>query len=173
MRLSKLSVSFDDTRIQIPLGEDFYKGVSMQWLSATITVMPKGRIINSCTVDYQTVFMLIMETQVSKLTEGLWSKLNFKFQYFLDSLNLKMVTSKNQNSVSDSSTVFYPSANIFIIKFGNVILHLTSNGNLIYCNTTLYNCDFGQRTGQASRVPPSPYVLEFINAYLSFFWVHF
>jgi hypothetical protein len=29
--------------------------------------MPKGRIINSCTVDYWTVFMLIMETQVSKL----------------------------------------------------------------------------------------------------------
>ena len=42
--------------------------VSMQRLSATITVTPKGRIINSCTVDYQTVFMLIMETQVSKLT---------------------------------------------------------------------------------------------------------
>src|SRR5258705_10603550 len=30
--------------------------------------MPKGRIINNCTVDYQTVYMLIMETQVSKLT---------------------------------------------------------------------------------------------------------
>jgi hypothetical protein len=30
--------------------------------------MPKGRIINSCAVDHQTVFMLIMETQVSKLT---------------------------------------------------------------------------------------------------------
>jgi hypothetical protein len=42
--------------------------VSMQKLSTIITVMPKGRIINSCTVDYWTVFMLIMETQVSKLT---------------------------------------------------------------------------------------------------------
>ena len=42
--------------------------VSMQRLSATITVAPKGRIINSCTVDCRTVFMLIMETQVSKLT---------------------------------------------------------------------------------------------------------
>ena len=42
--------------------------VSMQRLSATIAVTPKGRIINSCTVDYQTVFMLIMEIQVSKLT---------------------------------------------------------------------------------------------------------
>ena len=40
----------------------------MQRLSATITVTPKGRIINSCTVDYRTVFMLIMETPVSKLT---------------------------------------------------------------------------------------------------------
>src|ERR1700683_696134 len=30
--------------------------------------MPKGRIINSCTVDYWTVYMLIMETQVNKLT---------------------------------------------------------------------------------------------------------
>ena len=30
--------------------------------------MPKGRIINSCTVDFQTLYMLIMETQVSKLT---------------------------------------------------------------------------------------------------------
>jgi hypothetical protein len=134
MRLSKLSVSFDDTRIQSPLGEDFYK--------------------------------------------GLWSKLDSKFQYFSDSSDLKMVTSKNQNSVLDSSTVFYSSANIFIIKFGNAILHLTSNGNLFYCNTTLYNCDFGQKTGaifwkQASRVPPFPYVLEFINAYLFFFWVHF
>src|SRR5258705_13458378 len=39
----------------------------MQRLSATITVTSKGRIINSCTVDYRTVFMLIMETQVSKL----------------------------------------------------------------------------------------------------------
>jgi hypothetical protein len=68
MTLSMLSVSFDDTRIQSPLGEDFYK--------------------------------------------GLWSKLNSKFQYFLDSLDLK------------------PSANIFIIKFGNAIWHLTSNGNL-------------------------------------------
>ena len=26
---------------------------------------------------------------------------------------------------------------------------------------------------QASRVTPSPYVLEFINAYLTIFWVHF
>jgi hypothetical protein len=33
--------------------------------------MPKGRIINSCTVDHRTVFMLIMETQVSKLTKTL------------------------------------------------------------------------------------------------------
>jgi hypothetical protein len=49
-------------------------GVSMQRLSATIAVTPKGRIINSCTVDYQTVFMLIMETQVSKLTLGLQVK---------------------------------------------------------------------------------------------------
>jgi hypothetical protein len=40
----------------------------MQRLSTTVTVTPKGRIINSCTVDYQTVFILIMETQVSKLT---------------------------------------------------------------------------------------------------------
>src|ERR1700683_4139453 len=31
---------------------------------------PKGRIINSCTVNYQTVYMLIMETQVSKLTHA-------------------------------------------------------------------------------------------------------
>jgi len=46
--------------------EDVY--VSMQRLSATNAVTPKGRIINSCTVDYQTVFILIMETQVSKLT---------------------------------------------------------------------------------------------------------
>jgi len=44
--------------------------VSMQRLSATIAVTPKGRIINCCTVDHRTVFMLIMETQVSKLT---WS----------------------------------------------------------------------------------------------------
>jgi hypothetical protein len=42
----------------------------MQRLSTTIAVTPKGRIINSCTVDHQTVFMLIMETQVSKLTAG-------------------------------------------------------------------------------------------------------
>jgi hypothetical protein len=42
--------------------------VSMQRLSATNVITPKGRIINSCTVDHQTVFMLIMETQVSKLT---------------------------------------------------------------------------------------------------------
>ena len=54
------------------------------------------------------------------------------------------------------------------------IWHLTSNGNLFYCNTTLYNYDFGPKAGaifwkQASRVPPSPYVLEFINAYLLFF----
>src|ERR1700683_2793733 len=41
--------------------------VSMQRLSATIAVTPKGRIINSCT-DYWTIFMLIIETQVSKLT---------------------------------------------------------------------------------------------------------
>ena len=40
----------------------------MQRLSTTVTVTPKGRIINSCTVDYRTVFILIMETQVSKLT---------------------------------------------------------------------------------------------------------
>jgi len=42
--------------------------VSMQRLSTTNAVTPKGRIINSCIVDYWTVFMLIMETQVSKLT---------------------------------------------------------------------------------------------------------
>jgi hypothetical protein len=42
----------------------------MQRLSTTIAVTPKGRIINSYTVDYQTVFMVIMETQVSKLTEN-------------------------------------------------------------------------------------------------------
>jgi hypothetical protein len=36
--------------------------VSMQKLYTTITVTPKG------TVDYWTVFMLIMETQISKLT---------------------------------------------------------------------------------------------------------
>jgi hypothetical protein len=42
--------------------------VSMQRLSTTYPVTPKGRIINSCTVDHQTVFMLIMEIQVSKLT---------------------------------------------------------------------------------------------------------
>jgi hypothetical protein len=42
--------------------------VSMQRLSATNAVTPKARIINSCTVDHWTVFMLIMETQVSKLT---------------------------------------------------------------------------------------------------------
>jgi len=47
---------------------DVVLAVSMQRLSATNVVMPKGRIINSCTVDYWTVFMLIMETQVSKLT---------------------------------------------------------------------------------------------------------
>jgi Integrase zinc binding domain len=47
----------------------FWKNyVSIQRLSTTITVTPKGRIINSCTVDYWTAFMLIMETQVSKLT---------------------------------------------------------------------------------------------------------
>jgi hypothetical protein len=40
----------------------------MQRLSTTNAVMPKGRTINSCTVDYQTVYMLIMETQISKLT---------------------------------------------------------------------------------------------------------
>ena len=44
------------------------EGVSMQRLSATTTIMPKGRIISSYTVDHQTVFMLIMEIQVSKLT---------------------------------------------------------------------------------------------------------
>jgi hypothetical protein len=42
--------------------------VSMQRLSTTYAVTPKGRIINSCTVDHWTVFMLIMKTQVSKLT---------------------------------------------------------------------------------------------------------
>ena len=75
----------------------------------------------------------------------------------------------------DSSTVFYPSANIFIINFGNAIWHLTSNGNLFYCNTTLYSCDFGQKTGAKTSLQgsPSSYVLEFINTYLSFFWVHF
>jgi len=31
-------------------------------------VTPKGRIINSCTVNHWTLFMLIMGTQVSKLT---------------------------------------------------------------------------------------------------------
>ena len=48
----------------------------------------------------------------SNFYKGLWSKLNSKFQNFFDSLDLK------------------PSANIFIIKFGNAIWHLTSNGNL-------------------------------------------
>ena len=33
--------------------------VSMQRLSTTSAVTPKGRIINSCTVDCWTVFMLI------------------------------------------------------------------------------------------------------------------
>jgi hypothetical protein len=42
--------------------------VSMQRLSTINAVTPKGRITNSCTVDYWTVFMLIMETQVSKFT---------------------------------------------------------------------------------------------------------
>jgi hypothetical protein len=36
-------------------------------LFTTNAVMLKGRIINSCTVDYQTVFKLIIETQVSEL----------------------------------------------------------------------------------------------------------
>jgi hypothetical protein len=54
--------------------------VSVQRLSATITVTPKGRIINSCTADYRIVFMLIMETQVSKLTCMLATATLFKLQ---------------------------------------------------------------------------------------------
>jgi len=50
------------------MGTVMHLYVSMQRLSTTNAVTPKGRIINSCTVDHQTVFMLIMETQVSKLT---------------------------------------------------------------------------------------------------------
>ena len=56
----------------------------------------------------------------------------------------------------DSSTVFYPSANIFIIKFGNAIWHLISNGNLFYCNTTLYNCNFGHKTGVRTSLQGYP-----------------
>jgi hypothetical protein len=42
----------------------------MQRLSTTNAVRPKGRIINSCTVDHQTGFKLLMETQENKLTSG-------------------------------------------------------------------------------------------------------
>jgi hypothetical protein len=53
-------------------------------------------------------------------------KAKFRVSIFSDSLDLNMVTSKNQNSVSDSSTVFYPSANIFIIKYGNELVVFTN-----------------------------------------------
>jgi hypothetical protein len=59
----------------------------MQRLSTTITVTPKGRIINSCTVDYWTVFMLIMETQVSK-AYNILKKGNLPFKKFIMSFQL-------------------------------------------------------------------------------------
>jgi len=46
---------------------------SMQRLSTTNAVTPKGRIINSCTVGHWTVFILIMGTQVSKFTSIIYS----------------------------------------------------------------------------------------------------
>jgi hypothetical protein len=71
----------------------FLAGVSMQRLSATIAVMPKGRIINSCTVDHWTVFMLIMETQVSKLIAG--SLNNPRYMAGLNATSLSLHTSSS------------------------------------------------------------------------------
>ena len=70
--------------------------VSMQRLSATITVTPKGKIINSYTVDYWTVFMLIMETQVSKLTP----------EYFTYTCFLKRKSPVIQNWPTSGDPVF-------------------------------------------------------------------
>src|SRR5262245_39369372 len=49
---------------------DYVRGSDCQ----PLTITPKGSIINSCTVDYRTVYMYIMGTVVShRLTGGLQS----------------------------------------------------------------------------------------------------
>jgi hypothetical protein len=40
----------------------------MQRPTTTDVVTPNGRIINSCTVDYQTVYLMSRKTHINKLT---------------------------------------------------------------------------------------------------------